>query len=195
MSVYILAVQIKAIQAKKLIFKKTPRDEEHDQRAIEVMDDANRPLAVLPKEVVHRQMLKHRSVQILIFDGDKKVYLQKRTERKRYFPGRWDVSARSHPSVGESAFDAAARALYNELNLEVESLNYMRELPSCPETGFEHVTLFSLKITHPIQPNPAQVSEGYFFSREEVTCLVKEFRELLTPNLVTLWETGLLFNA
>lgn len=48
------------------------------------------------------------------------------------------------------------------------------------------------KNTQPIIPNEQEVSEGYYFSREELTCLIKEFRELLTPNLVTLWETGML---
>ena len=69
----------------------------------------------------------------------------------------------------------------------------VRELPAGPSTGFERVFLYAVhKNTLPITPNSDEVSEGYYYSQEELTCLVKEFRELLTPNLVVLWESGLL---
>lgn len=165
-------------------------------RFVEVVDDANRPLAVLAKDIAHRQLLKHRSVQVLVFDTNKKIYLQKRNMDKRFFPGRWDVSARTHPHVGEAVRDAAMRVLREELHLETDAPQFVRALPACPETGFEHVSIFAVgRNTQAIIPNSDEVCEGYYFSREELTCLIKEFRELLTPNLVTLWEAGLLVSV
>jgi isopentenyldiphosphate isomerase len=162
-------------------------------RFIEVVDDSNRPLAVLSKDLVHRQLLKHRSIQVLIFNMEKKIYLQKRNKNKRFFPGRWDVSARTHPKINESSYDAVLRILHDELQLEIEHPQFIRTLPACMETGYENVTIYAvLKNTQVITPNTNEVSEGYYFSREELICLIKEFRELLTPNLVTLWEAGLL---
>lgn len=167
---------------------------DHDKaNLVEIVDDDNRPLAVLPKDLVHRQMLKHRSVQVLVFNTEKKIYLQKRHPTKRLYPGRWDISARTHPQVGESSLDAALRILRVKLHMEVDNPQFVRTIPACPETGFEHVNIYSVpRNTQPIIPNSNEVSEGYYFSREELTCLVKEFRELLTPNFVTLWEAGLL---
>ncbi len=175
-----------------IISKKTSVKPTKDQ-LVEIMDDDNRPLAVLSKDTVHRQLLRHRSVQILIFNPEKKIYLQKRNNMMQFFPGRWDVSARTHPHVGESTYSAAIRTLREELNLKTDNLVRVRELEACPATGFEQITIFSIsKNVQPITPNPDNVSEGYYYSREELTCLIKEFRELLTPNLVTLWEAGLL---
>ncbi|EGB13663.1 NUDIX hydrolase [Pseudodesulfovibrio mercurii] len=169
------------------------RDTDH---LVEVIDKDNRPLAVLSKRSVHRQLLMHRSVQVLVFNPDKKIFLQKRNLNKPFFPGRWDVSARTHPRAGESDFDAAIRALREELNLEIEQPQLIRELPAGPETGFEHVSLFEVtRNTLPVVPNGDAVCEGFYYSPEELTCLVKEFRELLTPNLVILWESGLLVPA
>jgi len=165
-------------------------------RFVEVVDENNQPLAVLDKDMAHRQLLRHRSVQVLVFNADKKIYLQKRSPNKRFFPGRWDVSARTHPHVGEASADAALRALREELNLAVDHTQFVRVLPACAETGFEHISIYALvRNTQPITPNNDEVSEGYHFSREELTCLIKEFRELLTPNLVTLWEAGLLVSV
>lgn len=176
-----------------MIIHKKPVDRPSKKQLIEVMDDTNRPLAVLSRDATHRQLLRHRSVQVLIFSPDNKIYLQKRDGKKEFFPGRWDVSVRTHPHVGESVYEAAIRALKEELNFETDTLTHLRDLQSCPETGFENVTLFTIpKNTQAISPNPKTVSEGYYYSREELTCLVKEFKELLTPNLVTLWEAGLL---
>lgn len=176
-----------------MIFKDETQEAQYDANLVEVVDDQNRPLAVLPKDLAHRQFLKHRSIQVLIFNNEKKLYLQKRDKRKRFFPGRWDISARTHPRVGESSEDAAIRILKDKLQLEIDTPQFVRTLPACAETGYENVTIFSvLRNTQAIVPNSKDVSEGYYFSREELTCLVKEFRELLTPNLVTLWETGLL---
>jgi len=176
-----------------MISDKKSSDKPDTNESVEIMDDYNRPLAVLSKDLVHRQLLKHRSVQVLVFNPEKKIYLQKRNKNKQFFPGRWDVSARTHPQVNESSEDAALRTLQEKLRLEVESPQFIRSLPACPETGFEYVNIYAVtKNTQQITPNANEVSEGYYFSKEELTCLIKEFRELLTPNLVTLWEAGLL---
>lgn len=176
-----------------MVSNKLSPDQQDGAAFVEIVDDNNRPLAVLAKDMVHRQLLQHRSVQILVFDTEKKLYLQKRNDRKRFFPGRWDVSARTHPRVNEASLDAAIRALKKELRLETDTPQYVRTIPACAETGFEFVTLYAVvKNTQPIVPNLDEVTEGYYFSREELTCLIKEFRELLTPNLVTLWEASLL---
>ena len=94
-----------------MIFNKKISKRPEDSRLVEVMDDHNRPLAVLPKDLVHRQLLRHRSVQVIVFNPEKKIYLQKRNNSKQFFPGRWDVSARTHPHVGEATQDAALRIL------------------------------------------------------------------------------------
>lgn len=176
----------------------SPQDalEQDADHLVEVIDKDNRPLAVLSKRSVHRQLLMHRSVQVLVFNPEKKIFLQKRNQNKLFFPGRWDISARTHPRAGESAFDAAVRALREELNLEIEHPQLVKELPAGPETGFEHVSLFEVtRNILPVVPNEDSASEGFYYSPEELTCLVKEFRELLTPNLVILWESGLLVPA
>lgn len=179
-----------------MIFSKKTHTPPTDRRRLEVVDDRNRPLAVLPKDLVHRQLLRHRSVQVLVFNPEKKIYLQRRHPQKQFFPGRWDVSARTHLGVGEATYDAALRVLREELQLDADHPQLTRTLPACPETGFEQVSIFVVsRNTQPIIPNADEVSEGYYFTREELTCLIKEFKELLTPNLVTLWEAGLLVES
>lgn len=146
----------------------------------------------MPVEEAHRQLLPHRSIQVLLYNQDNKLFLQKRSAKKAIYPGRWDVSVRGHILVGESAHDAAIRELWDILRVRVERLQFVKELPSCADTGHEFVTVFAAhKVNQPPTLNPDKADDGYYYSNEELTCLIKEFRELLTPGLVTIWESGL----
>lgn len=171
------------------------RNSDRLEQLQEVMDTTNRPVALLRQDEVHRQFLPHRAVQILVYNQENKLFLQKRSSRKRFYPGRWDVSARGHTLPGEAAQEAAERILQSELGLETDKMILLRDLPSCPETGYEFVSVFMTpKISSVPAVNSDEVEDGYYFSSEELTCLIKGFRELLTPGLVTLWEAGLAFS-
>lgn len=49
--------------------KQTDKADKND--FVEIVDNDNRPIAVLPKDMAHRQLLKHRSIQVLVFDTEK----------------------------------------------------------------------------------------------------------------------------
>lgn len=161
---------------------------------VEVVDGSNRPLAVLPLPDVHMQQLYHRSVLVLLYNREGKLYLQKRSKSKTLFPGRWDVSASGHVQAGESAEDAAFRELYEELDILSERLLLREFVPASPMTGFEFVTVFSAGRIHgQPRPNPAELEGGMFVNEEELQYLATEYREVLTPGLIYLHEKQLLF--
>lgn len=160
----------------------------------EILDDGNRTFMVMPLASAHRQRLPHKSVVVLVYDGDNRLYLRKRSEKKSRFPGRWDLSVRGHVLPGESAFDAAVREVWETLCLRTDRLKFLSNRPPGPETGFEYMTIFILaRPPHPLEPDPGEVEEGYYHTPEEVQYLVREFRELLTPGLVSLWLAGVVF--
>lgn len=164
--------------------------------SVEVVDVRNRPLLIMPLADVHSQLLLHRSVVCLVYDQQEKLYLQKRSANKNAFSGRWDVSTSGHILPGESAKEATLRELRTELAIEADRLRFVQHLPAKPGTGFEFTTIYALDRFQQIPtPNPREVEEGFFYSAEEILYLVREFRELLTPGLVHLWELGLLFPA
>jgi len=171
-------------------------DQDKEGLRIEVMDADNRPLAVLPLAEVYRQRLPHRIAQVLVFNQHNKVYLQKRHPTKRIYPGRWDVSARVHVLEGESTLEAAVRGLRRELNISLERLYLIRHIPPGPEAGPGWHAVYSTgRIALAPKPNAAEADEGYFYSEDELFCLAREFRELMTPGLLNLLELGLPFPA
>ncbi|EPR42306.1 NUDIX hydrolase [Desulfovibrio sp. X2] len=161
---------------------------------IEVVDEGNRPIAVMPIDDVHAQALMHRAVVVLVYDDDGRVYLQKRSMSKSRFPGRWDLSATGHVKAGEAMEDGAIRELHEELGLSATRMHLLAEVSASASTGWEFVSIFTAGTfrEEPV-PNPEEVDGGYFVDRAELDCLVAQFRELLTPALVHFWEHGLIF--
>ncbi len=58
-------------------------------------------------------------VHIFICDGKGNFLLQKRSMKKKYFPGIWD-STGGRVQAGESSICAAVREIYEEVGLQVE---------------------------------------------------------------------------
>jgi isopentenyl-diphosphate Delta-isomerase len=161
---------------------------------LDVVDTKNRPLLVLPREEVHRQQLLHRSVLVLVFDGQNRLFLQKRSRTKEAYPSRWDVSASGHIRAGESREEAAIREVHEELGFTPSRIGMRQELPASPATGYEFVTLYTTRCTGmEIRINDLEVEDGYFVDPEELKCMIREYQELLTPALLHFSRSGLVF--
>jgi len=165
-----------------------------DLELVDVVDEADRPIGVLPLAEVHRQGLYHRSVRVAVFDRHGRVYLQKRSQSKDLYPGRLDLSATGHVRAGEAREAAALRELREELGLAAERLVRVTDLAGSPDTNFEFITLYTAgRLDAPPQPNPDEVESGFFADRSELDYLMANYRDQLTPGLVHSLEKGLLF--
>ncbi len=162
--------------------------------AVEIVDEGDRPLGVMPLPDALRQALSHRVVLTLLYDAAGRVCLQRRSLGKALYPGRWDLSSSGHVRAGESREDAAIRELFEELGVRAPRLALVAETPATPETGHGFTTLYSAGgFSGIIVPDPAEVCEVSFVDRDELEALVEGFREMLTPALVHFWERGLIF--
>lgn len=163
---------------------------------MDVVDLDDRPLAVMPLVETHKQKLMHRAVFVLLYNTRNKLYLQRRSKKKRLYPGRWDLSATGHVQSGESREGAALRELHEELDISLERLHLKHQLAASPETDWEHITIFSAgRITAPPRPNKAEVEDGAFHDPDEIAFLMEHYREMLTPALIYAFEHNLLFST
>ncbi|NDV27943.1 NUDIX domain-containing protein [Desulfovibrio sp. JC010] len=161
---------------------------------IEVVDQNNRPITSMDINEVHRQSLRHRSVIILVYDSEGKLFLQKRSPQKKLYAGRWDISAGGHVQTGESSEKAALRELETDLGIRSSNLKLIEEIEASSESGYEFVTLYILEKQNSIPDlNKEEAESGYFYSESEMDWLVRECRELLVPALVFLYDRDLLF--
>jgi len=155
---------------------------------VEVLDQSRRVVALLPVDEVVRQKLRHRTVAILLFDEMGRLHLRRSDPKSAH--GRWDASVRGPVLAGESGQDAATRCLVSGLGIHSERLKPILELPAVPENANEFMQVFTL--TRPETPAGKIIeseTRSYYFTSEELNCLLRDFRELVSPRLLFLAES------
>jgi len=81
--------------------------------------DGNPTGESLPRSVVHRRGLWHRSAHLWLTDG-RRLLLQRRHPGKETDPGRWDIAVAGHLSAGQTPLEALVREAFEELGLTLD---------------------------------------------------------------------------
>ena len=68
----------------------------------------------------HQKGLWHRAVYAFIVNGNNEVLLQKRSNNKKLWPNKWDISVGGHVESGELGIQALIRECKEELGIEVK---------------------------------------------------------------------------
>ena len=84
---------------------------------VDIVDENDVVVRVVPRAVMRRERLRHRSVFILVRDGDGRVLVHRRSELKDLWPGWWDVAIGGVVASGEDYDDAARRELREEAGI------------------------------------------------------------------------------
>jgi isopentenyl-diphosphate Delta-isomerase len=139
------------------------------------------------RQEVHQKKLMHRSVHIFVFNSSGNLFLQKRAETKDESPGVWDTSSSGHVDSGEDYITAANRELMEELNI-CEPLSFIMKLKAGPETFWEHVWSYRCVSEKKIHINLDEISEGRFWSPQEIDVAIVQDKTQFTPTFLTLWS-------
>jgi hypothetical protein len=157
---------------------------------VEILDSSRRVVAVLPVAEAVRQRLSHSIVVVLLFDDQGRLALRRSLAAPGVGAGRWDVPVRGPVLAGESVHDAATRSLQAELGIHVERLRPILEMPAQPENSNEFQHVFSLvRPESNVLAGQERDTGVYRFSAEELGCLLRDFRELVSPRFLLLADT------
>ncbi len=148
------------------------------------VDEHNRFVRWVTREVCHAERLPHRSVQILLWDSAGRLVLQRRHPDKRTWPDAWDVAASGHveepdypdPSRPDDDLDAiydavAHRELFEELGVRAP-LERLGAFGPEPGVHYEHFVLYRGVADGPYVPQPEEVSEVRAFTAHELAELL-----------------------
>jgi isopentenyl-diphosphate delta-isomerase len=81
-----------------------------------VLVDANdNELGTMGKLAAHEKGLLHRAISVIVFNSKGEMLVQQRALSKYHWAGIWSNTCCSHPRVGETFQQAAARRLFEEL--------------------------------------------------------------------------------
>ena len=122
----------------------------------------------------------HPVVHLHLIDREGRIYLQKRSMEKDLLPGYWDTAIGGHVSYGELAPEALYRETEEELGLTAFTPVFLETYVWETERDREFVFIFAA-VGHPeLHPNPAEVTEGRWWTQEELSEAMG--KHCLTPN-------------
>ncbi|MEC7786509.1 MAG: NUDIX domain-containing protein [Nitrospinota bacterium] len=130
---------------------------------------------------IHQKQLIHRSIHILVFNSNKQIFLQKRSNTKDENPGIWDTSSAGHVDAGETYDECAERELWEELRIK-ESLKPLAKIKACKETYQEHVQVYVCKTNTSISINRNEISEGKYFDWATLPNIIQSNTEIFTSS-------------
>jgi isopentenyl-diphosphate delta-isomerase type 1 len=156
---------------------------------LDVVDQDDRVVGRERRGFVHARGLMHRSAQVLVFNSEGALFLQKRSASKDEFPGLWDSSAAGHLDPGEDYAECASRELAEELGFVPDQPpEPLFKLPAGPDTGFEHCSVFRCLYDGPMKLQAEEVDDGKWVAPGEMDRLVPDPAAALTPAIRDIWR-------
>lgn len=90
---------------------------------LDIVDEKGNPTGeTVPREVAHREGIRHRTAHVWIFrrrGGVVQILLQKRSDNKDSDPGCYDISSAGHIPAGSDYIPSAVRELKEELGVDM----------------------------------------------------------------------------
>jgi|TARA_B110000438_G_C15287657_1_gene425478 isopentenyldiphosphate isomerase len=153
----------------------------------DVVDEEDCVIGQASRKLVHEKGLTHRSIHVLVFDSKNRLFLQKRSLNKDENPEQWDTSASGHVDSGEDYDESAARELWEELGIRAKVSLWMK-LKACEETLREHVGIFKCVSDEEMTLEPNEISDGKFFTLEEIENSIKNTPDLYTSTFRVIFD-------
>jgi isopentenyldiphosphate isomerase len=115
--------------------------------------------------------------------------LQKRTNEKDTFPGRWDSSVSGHVDRGEEYDACVVREAYEEIGIDLEEApERVFKIDACEETANEFTWVYRHWSDGPFFINKEEISEVRWFSGESVDQMLLEERDSFSPAFALVWR-------
>jgi len=154
-----------------------------------VVDENDCVIDTCPRHIIHAKGLRHRAVHILVFDGEGRLFLQKRSMSKDLNAGLWDTSAAGHVDAGEDYDSCALREATEELGISVgDTLAPLFKLAATPAIGMEFIRVYRCRHNGPFILAPDEIDEGDWFSTAELSARIADDDPQLTETFKTIWR-------
>jgi isopentenyl-diphosphate delta-isomerase len=151
-----------------------------------VVNRQDKVLGSKNKEACHTlKGVLHRGFSVFVFNKKGQLLLQKRSQKKKLWPGFWSNTCCSHPRPGESYLQAGKRRLKEELgfscDLEYLDKFYYRAVYKNIGSENEICAVLIGKYDGRVKPNPKEVAAIRWLDFDQLSQELKEKPEVFTP--------------
>jgi isopentenyldiphosphate isomerase len=140
---------------------------------VDVIDDAGRTVATVPRREMRARRLPHRCTYVLVFNCAGDLLLHLRTPSKDVYPSHWDVTIGGVLAAGES-FDAGARReAAEELGIDVE-LKALFPFRYADDASVVQAMVYRAVYDGPFRFQPEEIVRGEFVPLAEVPARIAQ---------------------
>lgn len=158
------------------------------EEIFDVVNEQDEVIEQRTRAEVHRLMLRHRAVHVLVFNSKGEVFLQKRSMNKDCHPGVWDSSSSGHLDSGEDYDACAMREVREEIGLELSAPpERLFKIAARDETGMEFVWVYRCQAEGPFSLHPEEISDGSWFAPRAVSQWLAEAPHEFAPAFGLIW--------
>ena len=144
-----------------------------------VVDEENKPREAMPRHLVHKKNLLHRTTGIWVINNNKQILCQKRSLKKDTKPGFWEAFFGGHLGPTEAYLANAAQELHEELGIAVVKENLIpfavRKSDKATHKEFQHIFAYRIDTTRTnFAFEKEEIDQLQWFSLQELTHILLE---------------------
>ncbi len=143
---------------------------DNNKEMLDVINEEDEVIGQLTKKEIHDGInILHREIAVLVHGGNGNLLLQQRSFKKKYFPGKWTVTAVGHVLAGQTPEEAAHMELKEELGFDtpltfVEKRKYI----SGDHTSLGYLFIGKFPTGQMIIPDPDELEKAGFFDLDGI---------------------------
>lgn len=144
----------------------------HPDEELDIVNDYDEVIGQASRQEIHDKKLPHRAVHLFVVGSDRKMLLQKRSEKKPTWPGAWDSAVSGHVTAGQTYREAIDREQQEEIGVTTPlPLVPLMHVGGNDALEMEWVTLYisALLRLPALQPDPEEISEMRWWNLDELT--------------------------
>jgi isopentenyldiphosphate isomerase len=141
---------------------------------VDVIDDDDRVVDVVPRRRVRAENLLHRSTSFLVRRSTGELYVHRRTATKDVYPGLYDVGVGGVPAASETYDEAALREMAEEVGVAgpVPTFLFMHRYDDRTDRCLTAV--YEVEWDGEIRPQQDEIAWGGFMTKNQLDAMLAE---------------------
>lgn len=141
---------------------------------LDVVNEEDRPQFRASRERVHREYHIHRSVMFFVFDDEGRVFVNRRSAAKEWYPGYWSIAFGGHVLAGESYDRAVEREIREEVGLDTRP-TFITSFKKRTADERENVKVYGVVADRDPALFADEIEQGQFATLAEVNEMLGRF--------------------
>ncbi len=160
----------------------------HDSHVefIDVVDESDSVIGSVSWKEMNEKGLLHRTSNVIVQDASGNIFVHRRADHLKLYPGLWDVKFGGSVRSGESYEATAKRELFEEAGISDPELSLIFKLRTNRKENNVHRSVFKCIYNGPIILDQSEVAEGRFMDFKEIMKMINESK--LSPGAVDVFN-------